>query len=262
MAGRPRTRADVRAIPKPSPIQARASAVSLQNAGETVGMQRTVLVRPGASQHDLADDDNLEFLDRTLGVRVSATRTTRGTKHGRKTKRGRGGAEQGRRKRRRRQMPEELQHLMDDANQAYIDGRCGASAVVVLRLVGGVGCIACGVAGTHMYVICRPAEAIQLCQAVVAQSAKFSQPYLLLALIYEHQGDKKKALASCFAAVHIDTTDAALWKRVGTMSHDLGMLDEALDAFKRAHKLDPDDENAAADLAHLYTQKAQYEKVG
>ncbi|KAA6423612.1 MAG: hypothetical protein FRX49_06672 [Trebouxia sp. A1-2] len=113
----------------------------------------------------------------------------------------------------------------------------------------------------------RHAEAITLLLAVIREAPNLPDAYHTLGLLYESQGDAKKALDFHMISAHL-SKDSQVWKRIAKMSTDLGYLRQAiyclknaLKAFKQLATVRPGDPEIAKMLARLHHQLGNPEEA-
>ncbi|KAL0034582.1 hypothetical protein WJX79_009149 [Trebouxia sp. C0005] len=106
---------------------------------------------------------------------------------------------------------------------------------------------------TLHYASGRHAEAITLLLAVIREAPNLPDAYHTLGLLYESQGDAKKALDFHMISAHL-SKDSQVWKRIAKMSTDLGYLRQAIYCLKNAINRDKNDLDAKWDKAVLHSE--------
>lgn len=103
-------------------------------------------------------------------------------------------------------------------------------------------------------------KAITLLEKVIHRFPRASEPYHTLGLVYEEMGDDKRALESYLVAAYLTNKDAETWKRVATMSHEQGLLEQAHYCINRALRLASGDVDAQYARAKILLDLGQKKK--
>lgn len=103
-------------------------------------------------------------------------------------------------------------------------------------------------------------QAIRMLEEVVRRVPRVADPYHTLGLVYEEMDDQKRALECFLIAAYLTGKDVETWKRVATMSHEQGLLKQAIYCINRALRLAPGDVNAQYTRATVLVDLGQLKK--
>eukprot|EP00742_Colponemidia_sp_Colp-10_P008569 GILJ01009287.1.p1 GENE.GILJ01009287.1~~GILJ01009287.1.p1 ORF type:complete len:545 (+),score=106.57 GILJ01009287.1:27-1637(+) len=117
-----------------------------------------------------------------------------------------------------------------------------------------------GEANSH-YISREFPEALKLLHEVVRRVPNVADPYHTLGLIYEEMDDKKKSLEFYLIAAHLTPKDSTLWKRLGQMSREQGMLKQAIYCYKRCLGNSSGDADAMWDRAFCLAELGENKKA-
>ena len=90
----------------------------------------------------------------------------------------------------------------------------------------------------NYYLSNRHAEAIEILHQIISASPVLQEPFQILSLIHEEQGDKEKALSFLMLAAQVSNGDKDIWIRCANFNRDIGNLQQAEYCITRALKLD------------------------
>jgi len=82
-----------------------------------------------------------------------------------------------------------------------------------------------------------PSESIELLEAVIAQEPAMASHRYNLGKLYQDRGDLEKAMESYKQAISLDSNISQAWFNMGLCLGQLGCMDEAKDALRRAVEL-------------------------
>ncbi|EFJ49086.1 hypothetical protein VOLCADRAFT_90359 [Volvox carteri f. nagariensis] len=105
-----------------------------------------------------------------------------------------------------------------------------------------------------MYALQDYQPAIELLTQVIKEYPNVSDPYHTLGLLHEANGQPRKALDFFMIAAHLSPKDVALWKRLASMSTELGFYRQAVYCLSKAINRNRSDLDAIWDRAVLYAQ--------
>ncbi|GFR52663.1 hypothetical protein Agub_g15257, partial [Astrephomene gubernaculifera] len=112
-----------------------------------------------------------------------------------------------------------------------------------------------------MYAMRDYPPAIALLLEVVQTHPNVSDPYHTLGLLHEAIGQPRKALDFFMIAAHLSPRDLPLWKRLASMSTELGFYRQAVYCLSKVIARDRGDLDALWDRAVLYAQVGDIDKA-
>ncbi|PRP83047.1 hypothetical protein PROFUN_09902 [Planoprotostelium fungivorum] len=83
-------------------------------------------------------------------------------------------------------------------------------------------------------------KAIDILNEIIRQAPNCYEPYDALALVYEQMKDAR-SLDVFLIAAHVHGKDAARWKKLASMSKEVGKTRQAIHCYSKAIQLEPDD---------------------
>ncbi|GLI63795.1 hypothetical protein VaNZ11_006880, partial [Volvox africanus] len=112
-----------------------------------------------------------------------------------------------------------------------------------------------------MYALRDYQPAIELLTQVIREYPNVSDPYHTLGLLHEANGNPRKALDFFMIAAHLGHKDLAFWKRLASMSTELGFYRQAVYCLTKAINRNRTDLDALWDRAVLYAQVGDTDKA-
>eukprot|EP00741_Cyanophora_paradoxa_P002683 tig00000615_g2603.t1 len=100
-------------------------------------------------------------------------------------------------------------------------------------------------------------EAEGLCMEVIQAAPMAADPYHVLGLIHQQQGDEKRAFQFLMLAASLTESDPELWRQLAVMSRQQGNLPQAAFCYARAVRADPRDVDTLWDLAQTHAELGQ-----
>lgn len=107
-------------------------------------------------------------------------------------------------------------------------------------------------------------DAIKTMHTVVQMQPGLADPYHVLALIYEEQGQTKKKLDAMLLAAYFTpgSEGRLIWRRVAELSKQLGLLDQARYAYRRSisRNRKAEDLHSLWELSQIYLQQGRIDE--
>ncbi|CAF2969576.1 unnamed protein product [Rotaria sp. Silwood2] len=97
-------------------------------------------------------------------------------------------------------------------------------------------------------------EALETYNAAIQIDSNNAIYYCNRAAAHNKLGNNDQALSDCFRSIEIDPNYSKVYGRLGVIYLSLDKAHEALDAYKKAHTLDPNNENYKQSIRHCEDQ--------
>ncbi|GAX74553.1 hypothetical protein CEUSTIGMA_g2003.t1 [Chlamydomonas eustigma] len=112
-----------------------------------------------------------------------------------------------------------------------------------------------------MYATRRYKEAIEVLMEVIKECPNHADPFHTLGLVHEADGDIRRSLDFYMIAAHLTPKDTILWKRLASLSTELGFYRQAIYCLTKAINRSKQDLDARWDRAILYAEVNEMTKA-